>query len=138
MRKYDIGGRANEKEDIAIKSMNCLLACRDTTFDVNVLETKRFDKSCIMNLESFKTNGTIHCWRKQSTNITNTLLQYSLRLSYLHPESYAVTEEKGLYNFRELLADVGGLLGLMLGASCFSILELVICIALMVLKRFFK
>ena len=138
LNKYGIDGRANEKEDTAIKSMNCLLACIDTTFDVNVLETKRFEESCIMNLESFVTNGTIHCLREQSTNITNTLLQYSLRLSYLHPESYTIIEEKGLYNFSELLADVGGFLGLMVGASCLSLLELVICITLMVLKRFFK
>ena len=75
--------------------MNCPLACRDTTFDVSVLETKRFDESCIMNLECFVKNGKIHCLRKKSTNITNTLLQYSLRLSYLHPESYTIIEEKG-------------------------------------------
>ena len=138
LKKYGINGRANEKEDTTIKSMNCLLACRDTTFDVNVLKTKRFEKSCIMNLESFETNGSIHCLRKQSTNITKTLLQYSLRLSYLHPESYTIIEEKGLYNFSEMLVDIGRFLGLMVGASCLSILELVICIALMVLKRFFK
>ena len=138
LKKYGINGRANEKEDTTIKSMNCLLACRDTTFNVNVLKTIRFQESCIMNLESFETNGSIHCLRKQSTNITKTLLQYSLRLSYLHPESCAIIEEKGLYNFSEMLADIGGFLGLMVGASCLSILELVICIALIVLKRFFK
>lgn len=62
----------------------------------------------------------------------------TLYVSYLHPESCAIIEEKGLYNFSEMLADIGGFLGLTVGASCLSILELVICIALMVLKRFFK
>ena len=117
LKKYGIDGRANEKEDTTIKSMNCLLACRDTTFDVNVLETKRFEEPCIMNLEFFKTNGSTHCLRKLSTNINKKLLQYSLRLSCLHPESYKIIEEKGLYNFSEIIADVGGFLELMVGAS---------------------
>ena len=126
-----------ERKDTTITSMNCPLACKETSFEISILETKSTMKTCIAAVERIQA-GSLKCDSNRSTRQTTTLLHSSLGLSYLHSESYTTIEEKELYQLSQLLAEVGGFLGLMVGASCLSILEILICTLIVVLRRFFN
>ena len=125
-----------ERKGTKITSMNCPLACKETSFEISILETKSTKKTCIADVERIDA-GSIKCYPNRSTKQTITLLYSSFSLSYLHSESYTTIEEKELYQLSQLFADVGGFLGLMVGASCLSLLEIFICTLIVVLKRFF-
>ena len=125
-----------QSSHIQITSMNCPLAYKETSFEISILETKSTKKTCIADVERIDA-GSIKCYPNRSTKQTITLLYSSFSLSYLHSESYTTIEEKELYQLSQLFADVGGFLGLMVGASCLSLLEIFICTLIVMLKRFF-
>ena len=70
-----------ERKGTAINSMNCPLACKETSFEVSILETKSTAKTCIADVELIEA-GYIKCYPNKSTRQKTTLLQYSLTLSF--------------------------------------------------------
>lgn len=75
------------------------------------------------------------CIQRNKNKITTSFSQFSLSIQYQHPQIYTTIEEKELYSFSEMLAEIGGFIGLLIGASCMSVLELIIYAILLVLKR---
>ena len=61
--------------------MNCPLACKETSFEVSILETKNTAKTCIADVELIEA-GYIKCYPNKSSRQATTLLQYSLTLSF--------------------------------------------------------
>ena len=84
--------------------MNCPVACKETSFEVSIFEAKNNAETCIADVELIEA-GSIKCYLNKSTRQTNTLLQYSFSLFYLHSESYTTIEDKELYQLSQLLAD---------------------------------
>ena len=63
---------------------------------------------------------------------------YELHLHYKNPHIFTKIEEKELYPRDEMLDEVGGLIGLMIGASCISTLELISFVVIAALKECHK
>lgn len=59
---------------------------------------------------------------------------YSIQIGYQTPDSYEVVEEKEIYPWDKLVCEFGGLLGLVIGASVLSLVEIFIYFVLFVLK----
>ena len=49
---------------------------------------------------------------------------YRIGLQYQNVDSYRLIEEKQLYGWDQILGEIGGLAGLVLGASIISLLEI--------------
>ena len=62
-------------------------------------------------------------------------LKYRLSLHYQDPHTFTKIEEKELYPRNEMLGEIGGFLGLMIGASCISLLELIAFVVLAAIKK---
>ena len=56
--------------------------------------------------------------------MTTSFSQLSLSVQFQHPQIYTTIQEKELYSFSELLAEIGGFIGLLIGVSCMYLLGL--------------
>ena len=72
---------------------------------------------------------------KHQMKTPSNFAKFSLELQFKHPEFLTIIEEKELYPLQEMLGEIGGFLGLMIGASCMSLLELIIYLILSVTRK---
>ena len=63
---------------------------------------------------------------------------FHIELAYEHPELYHLMEEKQAYTIENLLAEIGGFLGLMIGASLLSVVEIFGYCSMILMKKITK
>lgn len=63
---------------------------------------------------------------------------YDLELQLESVDSYTLMEEQPIYSLEQLSAEIGGFLGLVVGASLLSFIEMFICGTLVLLKKIFN
>ena len=61
---------------------------------------------------------------------------YRISLQYQRVNAYKVTKEKELYSWDQIACEIGGLIGLVIGVSFISMVEIVAYICLAIVKRF--
>ena len=61
---------------------------------------------------------------------------YRISLQYQRVNAYKVTKEKELYSWDQIASEIGGLIGLVIGVSFISMVEIVAYICLAIVKRF--
>ena len=116
---------------------SCPLACEESSFYFSTTFIGKM-KPCYIDIAKLeKSDGSFPCGNKDNETKVE-FVSYSFLLSYQHPEVYTTIEEKELYPMIQMLAEIGGFFGLMIGASCLSLLELVICIVLAAAKRIWR
>ena len=60
---------------------------------------------------------------------------YNIALQFQHVDYYKIMEEKALYSTSQLMCEVGGFVGLVMGASLLSFVEIIVCGVLYVMRR---
>ena len=141
--QHDVNGFQNAfKEffkDIDLENSNCPLPCHEVTYDFSVISkpTKRSEQPVEIPLEETDTDEAAgnQCFNVEIGNTPAKFFIYELHLHYQNPNIFTKIEEKELYPRDEMLGEVGGFLGLMIGASCISLLELMAYVMLAALKR---
>ena len=63
---------------------------------------------------------------------------FYIELSFQHPELFDLTEEKQAYTFENLCAELGGFLGLMIGISIISVVEILAYFLMLLIKKLSK
>lgn len=63
---------------------------------------------------------------------------FDLELQLESVDSYTLMEEQPIYSMEQLSAEIGGFLGLVVGASLLSFIEMLICGTLVLLKKLFQ
>ena len=61
---------------------------------------------------------------------------YRISLQYQRVDAYKVMEEKELYSWDQMACEIGGFIGLVIGASVISMVEIVAFVCLAIVKRF--
>ena len=61
---------------------------------------------------------------------------YRISLQYQRVDAYKVMEEKELYSWDQMACEIGGFIGLVIGASVISMVEIVTYVCLAIVKRF--
>ena len=115
------------------------MPCHEVTYDFSVISkpTKRSEQPVEIPLEETDTDEAAgnQCFNVEIGNTPAKFFIYELHLHYQNPNIFTKIEEKELYTRDEMLGEVGGFLGLMIGASCISLLELMAYVMLAALKR---
>lgn len=62
---------------------------------------------------------------------------YNINIQLQSIDSYSIMEEKPLYSADQLTCEIGGFLGLVMGASLLSFIEIIFCSTLMVAKKWY-
>ena len=114
---------------------HCPPACEETRYDISWIILTDRDRYCNIRNKRFDINEGISCVDKTSDANTTKFARFCLELEFKHPQFFTYIEEKELYPFQEMLAEIGGFLGLMIGASCMSLLELMIYLILLAIKK---
>ena len=78
------------------------------------------------------------CYNIKASNSSKRFFPYELHLHFRNPHIFTKIEEKELYPRDQMLGELGGFLGLMIGASCISLIELIAFVSLAALKKFRK
>ena len=116
---------------------SCPLACEESSFYFSTTIISNI-KPCYIDIAKLeKSDGSFPCGNKDNETKVE-FVSYRFLLSYQHPEVYTTIEEKELYPKIQMIGEIGGFFGLMIGASCLSLLELVICIILVAAKRIWR
>ncbi|XP_066928001.1 acid-sensing ion channel 5-like [Clytia hemisphaerica] len=63
---------------------------------------------------------------------------YNVALQFQHVDYYKIMEEKALYSGNQLTCEVGGFLGLVMGASMLSFVEILVCGALYMMRKMYN
>ena len=63
---------------------------------------------------------------------------YNIALQFQHVDYYKIMEEKALYSTSQLMCEVGGFVGLVMGASLLSFVEIIVCGGLYVTRRVYQ
>lgn len=62
--------------------------------------------------------------------------EFHVDILYERVDSYRVMEEKALYTWNQLACEIGGFLGLVMGASILSLVEVITYVTLVTVKYF--
>lgn len=71
-------------------------------------------------------------------NRKKTVFKYKMEIQMRTPNEYRVMEEKQLYTLSQMACEIGGMVGLIMGMSVISIIEVLVIIALSVCKKYNK
>ena len=63
---------------------------------------------------------------------------YQIEMQLDNVDSYTILEEQPLYSAEQMSAEIGGFLGLVVGASLLSVIELLACGSLFLLRKFYN
>ena len=141
--QHDVNGFQNAFRElftnIDLENSNCPLSCHKVTYVFSVISkpTKRARQPIEIPLEEIDTDEAAgkQCFNVVIGNKSARFFIYELHLHYQNPNIFTKIEEKELYPREELLGEVGGFMGLMIGASCISLLELMVYVMLAALKK---
>ena len=114
---------------------HCPFPCEETRYDIFWITSTYDEKYCNIYNKHFDIDERLSCVNKTSDADTTKFAKFSLELEFKHPEFFTIIEEKELYALQEMLGEIGGFLGLMIGASCMSLLELIIYLILSVIRK---
>ena len=95
------------EENIERYKADCPVACSETNYDVT---------SFVIPLEDPTSLTKVHA--------------YSVEIGYQTSDSYQIMEEKELYPWDKFASEFGGLIGLLIGASLFSVVEIFVYLLL--------
>ena len=114
---------------------HCPFPCEETRYDISWITSRGDEKYCKISNKYFDIDERIRCANETSNVNTTNFGKFSLLLLFKHPEFFTIIEEKELYTLEEMLGEIGGFVGLMIGASCMSLLELIIYLILSVIRK---
>ena len=114
---------------------HCSSACEETRYEISWSILGDNDKYCNIPNKRFDINERLNCVHERSGPNTTKFARFYLELAFKHPEFFTFIEEKELYTLQGMLGEIGGFLGLMIGASCMSLLELMIYVILVLIKK---
>ena len=112
----------------------CPLSCYDVEYEINYsFQWISFPKLLDGKIENETEN--------LCTGFTGTFTQFDyfhIELSFEYPEFFELMEEKQLYTVENLFAELGGFLGLMIGISIISVVEIFAYFSMLLIKRLSK
>ena len=127
-------------KDELSKSVNvqshCLPACEETRFDISWVRLERYTNYCHISDSFDEQESSFSCVDKKANKDLIKFVKFSLYLRYQHPEFSTIIAEEELYSLNEMLGDIGGFLGLVIGASLISLVELIVFAILAALRKF--
>lgn len=124
--------------NINLEDDNCPLPCYEVNYDVysfitEVQSKPYFDQSWV-KAETNRSKNT--CYTSDiSPKLSRNFLHYRVKLGYQNIESYFLMKEKPMYGWDQMIAELGGLLGLLIGASALSVLEIIFYLIMAVIRR---
>lgn len=95
-------------------------------------------KHCPLSCKSYEFK---YFWTFQANTAANVVKKsprYEVTIQLKNPNEFDVMEEKQLYTLRQMLCEVGGFVGLIMGMSVISLIEVSVVLTLSVIKRFTK
>ena len=95
------------------QASHCRFPCED--LDLNVVSTTR-ESSC-----------------NNDNNISDV---YKMSIQYQKVDTYKIMEEKTLYTWAQMACEIGGFIGLVMGMSVISVVEVFAYICLNIIRRF--
>ena len=98
-------------------------------------ETKK-TKACPFPCSDLDLGVTVSFNERQKTSSKRKLSKYKVGLQYQPVDAYKVMEEKELYPWDQMACEIGGLIGLVIGASVISLVEILAYIFLVVINKF--
>ena len=101
----------------SVEQQSCPLGCESSRFNISSMIDYSDKRYCNIDL------GDDHPRPKYIQRNKNKMTTSFSQLSQ-HPQIYTTIEEKELYSFSELLAEIGGFIGLLIGVSCMYLLGL--------------
>ena len=128
--------------NVNLGNPNCPLPCHEVTYGFSVIT-----KPTTMHLQPYEYHpervdiddaAGKQCFNIKTSNESKRFFNYELHLHFRNPHTFTKIEEKELYPRDQMLGEVGGFLGLMIGASCISLIELIAFLSLAALKRYRK
>lgn len=124
-----------------IKYPPCPFSCYETRYEVtpSVLDNLRFDyrhlpSDKVMHNPFVYDTSYDYFWGDDCAflrfNPSLSPVLYNVQIDYLNKDFYYLSEEKELYPWDKMLGEIGGIVGLMMGASALSIVEVLIYVAI--------
>ena len=115
----------------------CALSCYEVEYEVNY-SLKGLTFSPELSDERIDVEDiTENVCPEFGENFTN-FSYFHIELAYENPELYHLMEEKQAYTIENLLAEIGGFLGLMIGASLLSVVEIFGYCSMLLMKKITK
>ena len=128
--------------NVNLENSNCPLPCYEVTYDFSVITIPKNQR--LQPYEYHPERVDIDeavgkkCFNIKTSNRSKRFFRYEIRLHFRNPHIFTKIEERELYPRDEMLGEVGGFLGLMIGASCISVIELIAFVILAALKTYRK
>ena len=124
--------------NINLKDDNCPLPCYEVNYDVysfiTEVQSKPYFNQSWVKAETNRSKNT--CYTSDiSPKLSRDFLHYHVKLGYQNIESYFLMKEKPMYGWDQMIAELGGLLGLLIGASALSVLEIIFYLIMAVIRR---
>ena len=136
------GVKLTEKlQNTGLESPLCSFACEETTYEVTptVMELRRipsllYRPQFVYDRPRYKDKRKLCHFVIKKQNITRLNL-YQLEIEFQNRDFYFFTEEKEVYPWDKMLGEIGGILGLMVGASALSFIEVFIYATISAIRK---
>ena len=115
----------------------CPLSCYDVEYEITYsFQAIEQDQSNVILSGTIENKTDNLCFGFEK-NFTKFEFFY-IELSFQHPELFDLMEEKQAYTFENLCAELGGFLGLMIGISIISVVEIFAYFLMLLIKKITK
>ena len=106
----------------SVEQQSCPLGCESSRFNISSMIDYSDKRYC--NIDLGDDHPRPKCIQRNKNKMTTSFSHLSLSVQFQHPQIYTTIEEKELCSFSELLAEIGGFIGLLIGVSCMYLLGL--------------
>ena len=110
----------------------CPLSCYDVVYESTYsFQSSSYSKKLLNGTTEDETGNLCQTFHNNFTQFE----YFHIELAFEHPELFELLEEKQAYTFENLCAELGGCLGLTIGISIISVVEMFAYLSLILMKK---
>lgn len=117
---------------LARKSVNTMVTIRRCPFPCHEINIQMQSIESDVDGNGAGTGNKTDAQKQEKEELT-----YNINLQFQSVDTFRLFQEKPLYSLPQMMSEIGGFLGLVIGASLLSFIELIVCSAFALLKMAF-
>ena len=127
--------RIEASQALSLQNPSCPLACDEVNYETcSYISEPNFEIAHEKTKTFFEPKSNNECVGKDQIS-EKFFYSFGVNVQFQNQEFYHLIEEKKLYSWEQMLAEIGGIAGLLIGMSALSLIEILSFIDMVIMKK---
>ena len=127
--------RIEASQTLSLENPSCPLACDEVNYETSsYISESNFEIAHEKTEAIFEPKSNNECVGMYQIS-EKFFYSFGVNIQFQNQEFYHLMEEKKLYSWEQMLAEIGGIVGLLIGMSALSLIEILSYIGLAIMKK---